>query len=133
MAKQLRLLAIYLVLMMIVFSFTMDGTAALNSMFSVLMFMMAINCFAYDEQVHFEKLVAASPVLSADRRTRPLRGRADGRIGGSVGDYPHQSGGRLYPESRERRRGGGADLLLASIGVALLLVSVLFPLFYKFE
>ncbi len=38
MAKQLRLLAIYLVLMMIVFSFTMDGTAALNSMFSVLMF-----------------------------------------------------------------------------------------------
>lgn len=61
MAKQLRLLAIYLVLMMIVFSSSWMEAPALNSMFSVLMFMMAINCFAYDEQVHFEKLVAASP------------------------------------------------------------------------
>ena len=132
MVKQLRLLAIYLALMMIIFSFTMDGTAALNSMFSVLMFMMAINCFAYDEQVHFEKLVAASPVPPLTVVLARYGVALTVGIGGSVvitlinlaAGFIRKAGSGVIEEA--------LISLFASIGVALLLVSVLFPLFYKF-
>lgn len=132
MVKQLRLLAIYLVLMMIIFSFTTDGIAALNSMFSVLMFMMAINCFAYDEQVHFEKLVAASPLPPLTVVLARYGVALTVGIGGSVViTLINLAVGFI------RKAGSGAVeesliSLLVSVGAALLLVSVLFPLFYKF-
>lgn len=132
MAKQLRLMAIYLTLMIVVFSFTVDGMAFLTSLFSVLMFIMAINCFAYDEQVHFDKLVAASPLPPLTVVLARYGVALTVGIGGSVIIALIN----LAIGFIRKTGSDGAEetliSLLASIGVALLLVSVLFPLLYKF-
>ncbi len=132
MAKQMRMLAIYLVVLLAIFSFTLSDMLFLVSFFSVLLFMMSTNCFAYDEQVSFGKLLAASPLSPRTVvLSRYLLSFLVGLAGASLITLLNLALSSFRPE-------GGTTLeaalaaLLTSVGIAVLLMSVLFPLFYKF-
>ena len=60
--RQGKFFIVYIVLMVAIFSGIGDGAASMSSFMAVVCFMLSINCFAYDEQNGFDKLVAASPL-----------------------------------------------------------------------
>ncbi len=132
MKKQIRMVAVYLVILFVIFSFTTDGMVAFVPLFSILMFLMSTNCFAYDEQVNFGKLLAASP-LPASRvvLSRYLLSLLVGTLGGAILTLL-QLVLSSFREPEEASPEVPLSAFLISAGIALLLVSILFPLFYKF-
>ncbi len=56
-AQQLRLMVLYILLFGVVFIGLMDNTSFALSFVSLMMFMLSMNCFTYDEQVSYDKLV----------------------------------------------------------------------------
>ena len=70
--RQGKFLFVYLLVFVLIFSAVGDGASTVTSFLSVVCFMLSINCFAYDEQCGFGKLVAASPL-------RPLRVALSGK------------------------------------------------------
>ncbi len=132
MAKQMRMLVVYLIVIFALFSFTTDGMLFLVSFFSVLVFMMSTNCFAYDEQAGFGKLLAASPVSI---RKAVLARYLLTFLVGTGGSVIVTLANLLLSSFRQKGGDSMEESLIAmftSIGIALLLMSILFPLFYKF-
>ncbi len=132
MKKQMRLMAVYLVVLFGLFSAAADGTLFLSSFFSVLLFLMATNCFAYDEQSNFGKLLAASPVPPGRIvLSRYLLTLLVGAAGSAALALLNLLFARLFDRDIFRPENVLAAFL-TSMALALLMVSILFPLFYKF-
>lgn len=139
MARQTRFMALYMLVFIGLFAFTLSGMEYLTAFFTVLLFMLSINCFAYDEQVHFEKLLAASPVPpAAAALSRYLSALAVGVIGGAGITALTFALGFLRPMIQKTADAAPPSVSSAltayavSTGVAVLLVSVLFPVFFRF-
>lgn len=132
MGRQLKLLLAYIVIFTVVFSMTLNNSGAMVSFFSVMLFFMAINCFAYDEQVNFGKLAAASPVPV---RTLVLSRYASALLLGIGGSAVLTLVNFLVMRYHSPGEVSPGDALLSfavSVAAALLLVSVMFPILYKF-
>ena len=132
MGRQLRILVVYILVFTAIFSFTMQDGNFLTGFITVISVMMTINCFAYDEQCNFDKLVAASPIpRSRIVVARYLVAMAMGGAGGLMIMLVDMA-------ARMIQGSGGEGLLvslltfIASFGTAVLLISILFPLFYRF-
>lgn len=62
--RQLLFMLIYIVVFVGIFTANDDSSGFLTGIFSALVVLLAINCFAYDEQAHFDKLLAATPAAA---------------------------------------------------------------------
>ena len=74
--RQGKFFIVYIVLMVAIFSGIGDGAASMSSFMAVVCFMLSINCFAYDEQNGFDKLVAscgASNIEPPFNKQSPLK------------------------------------------------------------
>lgn len=128
--RQGKFLFVYLLVFVLIFSAVGDGASTVTSFLSVVCFMLSINCFAYDEQCGFGKLVAASPL-------RPLRVALSRYLSALVLGL----GGCLLTAGVSsvvqlvKRQANFPDLAM-SMGLAvcmdLLFMAVTFPLFFKF-
>jgi hypothetical protein len=91
--------------------------------------MLTINCFAYDEQVNFEKLAAASPVS-------PFRIVLSRYISaltiGIAGSAAIMLGNLTVMLLRRTMGFDGIKYGLAGLGVSLFILSLAFPLVFKF-
>ena len=127
--RQLLFMLIYIVIFVGLFAARDSGF--LTSVFSALVVLLAINCFAYDEQAHFDKLLAATPaaawqiVLSRYLTSLSLGLLGTGFITGLQAV--------IYAVRNEPERIAGALVVsTASLGVGIFCAAVMFPLFYKF-
>ena len=127
--RQLLFMLIYIVIFIGLFAASDSGF--LTSVFSALVVLLAINCFAYDEQAHFDKLLAATPaaawqiVLSRYLTSLSLGLLGTGFITGLQAV--------IYAVRNEPERIAGALVVsTASLGVGIFCAAVMFPLFYKF-
>ena len=127
--RQLLFMLIYIVIFVGLFAARDIGF--LTSVFSALVVLLAINCFAYDEQAHFDKLLAATPaaawqiVLSRYLTSLSLGLLGTGFITGLQAV--------IYAVRNEPERIAGALVVsTASLGVGIFCAAVMFPLFYKF-
>lgn len=128
--RQGKFFIVYIVLMVAIFSGIGDGAASMSSFMAVVCFMLSINCFAYDEQNGFDKLVAASPLPphaggSLPVRLQPAVGAARLPLTAGVSSVVQLVKGNAAFN----------DMLFGLIGAlvaALVLMAILFPIFYKF-
>lgn len=132
-AQQLRLMVLYILLFGVVFIGLMDNTSFALSFVSLMMFMLSMNCFTYDEQVSYDKLVAASPVPK--RQVVLARYLASliiwilGTFGIVVVGYVTQviKGRGALPDWS-----GQIMNLVVGLGMVLVFMAVLFPILYRF-
>ncbi len=128
--RQGKFLFVYLLVFIVLFSGLGNNAGFLASFLTIVCFMLSINCFAYDEQCHFDKLLAAGPVP-------PLRAVAARYLsafliglGGGLLTFGVTSIVQLV-----KKQPAFFETLfsvLASLGIGLFLTAVLFPIFYKF-
>ncbi|MCI8554753.1 MAG: ABC-2 transporter permease [Clostridiales bacterium] len=127
---QLRFYLIAL-LMIILFLCVSDVGTVIAGIPAFFALMLSINCFAYDEQCHFDKLAATLPV---SRRGMVCARYLYGGIvtlAASLLALGAEAGARLM----RRLPVNLPDLLLqaaAGIGVSLLIIAILYPAVYKF-
>lgn len=128
MSRQLKLMLVYIVFFVGISSYWSD-TSFQSGFLSVILFMLTINCFAYDEQVNFEKLAAASPVS-------PFRIVLSRYISaltiGIAGSAAIMLGNLTVMLLRRTMGFDGIKYGLAGLGVSLFILSLAFPLVFKF-
>ena len=128
MSRQLKLMLVYIVFFVGISSYWSD-TSFQSGFLSVILFMLTINCFAYDEQVNFEKLAAASPVS-------PFRIVLSRYISaltiGIAGSAAIMLGNLTVMLLRRTMGFDGSKYGLAGLGVSLFILSLAFPLVFKF-
>lgn len=129
--RQLLFMLIYIVIFVGLFTAGESGSGFLTGIFSALVVLLAINCFAYDEQAHFDKLLAASPaaawqvVFSRYLTSLSLGVLGTGFITGLQA--------AIYAVRSELERIPGTLVVAATcLGVGTFCAAVMFPLFYKF-
>ena len=61
MSRQMKLMLVFVLVFVGMFSYTMEDSLALTGFYTVIFLMLSVNCFAYDETCHFDKLAAAAP------------------------------------------------------------------------
>ena len=131
--QQLRLMVIYILLFGVVFIGLMDNTSFALSFVSLMMFMLSMNCFTYDEQVSYDKLVAASPVPKRQvvfaRYLASLIIWILGTLGIVVVGFVTQviKGRGALPDWS-----GQIMNLAVGLGMVLVFMAVLFPILYRF-
>ncbi len=132
-AQQLRLMVVYILLFGVVFIGLMDNTSFALSFISLMMFMLSMNCFTYDEQVSYDKLVAASPVPKRQvvlaRYLAALAIWILGTLGIVVVGFVTQviKGRGAVPDWS-----GQFANLAVGFGMVLVFMAVLFPILYRF-
>lgn len=128
MSRQLKLMLVYIVFFVGISSYWSD-TSFQSGFLSVILFMLTINCFAYDEQINFEKLAAASPVS-------PFRIVLSRYISaltiGIAGSAAIMLGNLTVMLLRRTMGFDGIKYGLAGLGVSLFILSLAFPLVFKF-
>ncbi len=132
MSRQLKLMVVYVVVFVVIFSFTLDGMGAMTSFLSVVTFLLSINCFAYDEQVHFEKMVAAAPVRPITVVLSRYIASISLGLGASILIMSVNLLTALVRKSPDLSIGESLLYMAAGMGVAIVIVSILFPLIYKY-
>lgn len=128
--RQGKFFIVYIVLMVAIFSGIGDGAASMSSFMAVVCFMLSINCFAYDEQNGFDKLVAASPLPPMQV---VLSRYASSLLLGLLGCL--LTAGVSSVVQLVKGNAAFNDMLFGLIGAlvaALVLMAILFPIFYKF-
>ena len=128
--RQGKFFIVYIVLMVAIFSCIGDGAASMSSFMAVVCFMLSINCFAYDEQNGFDKLVAASPLPPMQV---VLSRYASSLLLGLLGCL--LTAGVSSVVQLVKGNAAFNDMLFGLIGAlvaALVLMAILFPIFYKF-
>lgn len=127
--RQLLFMLLYIVIF--VGLFAASDTGLLTSVFSALVVLLAINCFAYDEQAHFDKLLAATPAAAWQIvLSRYLTSLSLGLLGTGFITGLQTA---IYAVQNEPERITDALVVsVASLGVGIFCASVMFPLFYKF-
>lgn len=131
--RQAKLMLLYVLVFGVLFMGVMENTSFALSFISLMMFMFSINCFAYDEQASFDKLVAASPLpkraVVLARYLSSLLLWIAGTAGIALIGILVQSvraGGRIPDWS------GELPVLGISFAMVLLFMAVLFPILYRF-
>ena len=82
MSRQMKLMLVFVLVFVGMFSYTMEDSLALTGFYTVIFLMLSVNCFAYDETCHFDKLAAAAPIpKSRVVLTRYLAALAVGAVG----------------------------------------------------
>lgn len=132
MSRKIKLLFLYILVMIVIFSMTMDDSSALAGFFTVLMFMMSINCFAYDEQVNFDKLAASSPILPIKVVLARYIAALSVGIGGSAVIMLVNYLVLVFRKSAEAQSEQMLEAFIGAVAVAAAIVSLFFPVFYKF-
>lgn len=128
--RQLLFMLIYIVVFVGLFAANDDG-GFLTGIFSALVVLLAINCFAYDEQAHFDKLLAASPAAAWQVvLSRYLTSLSLGLLG--TGFITGLQAAIYAVRSEPERIPSTLTVAAASLGVGALCAAVMFPLFYKF-
>ena len=128
--RQLLFMLIYIVVFVGLFAANDDG-GLLTGIFSALVVLLAINCFAYDEQAHFDKLLAASPAAAWQVvLSRYLTSLSLGLLG--TGFIAGLQAAIYAVRSEPERIPSTLTVAAASLGVGALCAAVMFPLFYKF-
>lgn len=132
MGRQLKIMLVFVLVFVGMFSFTMENNAALSGFYAVFFTMLSINCFAYDEACHFDKLAAASPIPKKQLvLSRYLAALSVGALGVVVIAGVH--GACQLFQKTPREEIFTALLIIGScFGASVLFISVLFPIFYKF-
>lgn len=127
--RQLLFMLIYIVIFIGLFAASDSGF--LTSVFSALVVLLAINCFAYDEQAHFDKLLAATPAAAWQIvLSRYLTSLSLGLLG--TGFITGLQAAIYAVRNEPERIAGTLTMAVASLGVGTLCAAVMFPLFYKF-
>lgn len=128
--RQLLFMLIYIVVFVGLFAANDDG-GFLTGIFSALVVLLAINCFAYDEQARFDKLLAASPAAAWQIvLSRYLTSLSLGLLG--TGFITGLQAAIYAVRSEPERIPSTLTVAAASLGVGALCAAVMFPLFYKF-
>ena len=128
--RQLLFMLIYIVVFVGLFAANDDG-GFLTGIFSALVVLLAINCFAYDEQAHFDKLLAASPAAAWQVvLSRYLTSLSLGLLG--TGFITGLQAAIYAVRSEPERIPSTLTVAAVSLGVGALCAAVMFPLFYKF-
>ena len=128
--RQLLFMLIYIVVFVGLFAANDDG-GFLTGIFSALVVLLAINCFAYDEQAHVDKLLAASPAAAWQVvLSRYLTSLSLGLLG--TGFITGLQAAIYAVRSEPERIPSTLTVAAASLGVGALCAAVMFPLFYKF-
>lgn len=128
--RQLLFMLIYIVVFVGLFAANDDG-GFLTGIFSALVVLLAINCFAYDEQAHFDKLLAASPAAAWQVvLSRYLTSLSLGLLG--TGFITGLQAAIYAVRSEPERIPSALTVAAVSLGVGALCAAVMFPLFYKF-
>ena len=129
--RQLLFMLIYIVVFVGIFTANDDSSGFLTGIFSALVVLLAINCFAYDEQAHFDKLLAATPAAAWQIvLSRYLTSLSLGLLGTG---FTSGLQAAIYAVRNEPERiAGTLTMAVASLGVGTLCAAVMFPLFYKF-
>lgn len=132
MSNQLKIMLVFVLLFVVMFSFTMDSSTSLSGFYAVIFLMLSVNCFAYDEACHFEKLTAAAPIpKSRVVLSRYLAALAMDAFGMVVICAVH-GGIRLF-QGKDTALILSDLLMIAACSVAgILFISILFPFFYRF-
>ncbi len=129
--RQLLFMLIYIVIFVGLFTAGESGSGFLTGIFSALVVLLAINCFAYDEQAHFDKLLAASPAAAWQVvLSRYLTSLSLGLLG--TGFITGLQAAIYAVRSEPERIPSALTVAAASLGVGALCAAVMFPLFYKF-
>ena len=129
--RQLLFMLIYIVIFVGLFTAGESGSVFLTGIFSALVVLLAINCFAYDEQAHFDKLLAASPAAAWQVvLSRYLTSLSLGLLG--TGFITGLQAAIYAVRSEPERIPSALTVAAASLGVGALCAAVMFPLFYKF-
>ena len=129
MSRQFKFMIVYILVFVGVFSFTSsEPTSFISSFLTVILFMLTINCFAYDVQAHFDKLLAASPISPFYTvLSRYLAGLSIGLIGSAiillVNLITH-----LFRHTPSLKP---LEYILGGLCAAILLMSILFPLIWR--
>ena len=132
MGRQVKMMLLFILVFLVLFSTTMDDIQFLSGLYTMIFVFLPINCFAYDEMCHFDKFAACTPLpVSRIVLTRYLAALSVGGAGilliGGV-----QSVIQLIKKTEPGAVLSNLLLLLIYFGVAVLMMSVLFPLMYKF-
>lgn len=132
MSRQMKIMLVFVLVFVGMFSFSMENSLALSGLYSVVFLMLSINCFAYDEMCHFEKLTAAAPIpKSRVVLSRYLAALAVDALGMVIIAVVY-GGIRLFRGRPSAEILGDLSVIAACSLAGILLISVLFPLFYKF-
>ena len=132
MGKQVKMMLVFILFFILLFSFTMDDVQFLSGFYTIIFVLLPINCFAYDEMCHFDKFAACSPMpVSKLVLSRYLSALSAGGLGillvGGI-----QAAVQLFKKQDAETILSSLLVILAYFGVAILMMSVTFPLFYKF-
>ena len=132
MSRQARLMLVFVLVFLVLFSATLDNTQFLSGLYTMIFVFLPMNCFAYDEMCQFDKFAACSPLpVSKIVLTRYLTALSAGGLGilliGAV-----QSGIMLFRKAPVQEILSGLLLLLVYSGIAVAMIAVMFPLLYKF-
>lgn len=132
MGRQVKFMLLFILVFLVIFSATVDDVQFLSGLYTMIFVFLSINCFAYDEMCQFDKFVACTPMpLSKVVLTRYLSALSAGGAGvlliGCV-----QSVILLIKKGEPASIVSNLLLLLVYFGVAVLMMSIMFPLLYKF-
>ena len=132
MGRQLKIMLVFVLAFVGMFSFTMEDNAALSGFYAVFFTMLSINCFAYDEACHFDKLAAASPIPKKQLvLSRYLAALSVGALGVVVIAVVHGAC-QLFQKTPREEIFASLLVIASCFGASVLFISVLFPIFYKF-
>ena len=132
MARQAKLMLLFIIVFIGIFSFTSPENNFITGVYTMVMVMLTINCFAYDELNHFDRLAASAPLpRSKIVLSRYLSALLTGVTGTGL-ILALQCGLLFFKEMGTEVLLQNAILIVTSFGVSLLLMAITFPLFYKF-
>lgn len=131
--RQFKLVVLYILVFGVVFMGIMENVSFALSFISLMIFMLSINCFAYDEQASFDKFVAASPL---PKRAVVLARYLSSLLLWIVGTAAITLVGFLVQTVRAGGRipdwSGELPILGLSAAMVLVFMAVLFPILYRF-
>lgn len=132
MSRQMKLMLVFVLVFVGMFSYTMEDSLALTGFYTVIFLMLSVNCFAYDETCHFDKLAAAAPIpKSRVVLTRYLAALAVGAVGMVTIAAVH-GGIQLFQGKPSADILGDLLVIAACSFAGIVFISILFPIFYKF-
>lgn len=133
MSRQMKLMLVFVLVFVGMFSYTMEDSLALTGFYTVIFLMLSVNCFAYDETCHFDKLAAAAPIpKSRVVLTRYLAALAVGAVGMVTIAAVH-GGIQLFQGKPSADILGDLLVIAACSFAGIVFISILFPTFYKFR
>ena len=132
MARQAKFMLLFIVVFIGIYSFTNPENNFITGVYNMVMVMLTINCFAYDELNNFDRLAASAPLpRSKIVLSRYLSALLTGVAGAGL-ILALQCGILLFKKMGTEVLLQNTILIVTCFGVSLLLMAITFPLFYRF-